>query len=420
MNLSAFLMEERVTSAVRRDGGQSELKILYHHRTGSRDGQAVHIEEMISALRANSAEVTVVEPRSTANLSFGGEAQNLTGLRNRLPGPLAEALEFAYNIIAFLKLRKAYHSARPDVIYERYNLFLVAGVWLKKLYGIPLLVEVNAPLFHERSKFGGLSLHALAHWSERYAWRNADYILPVTTVLADMVIAEGVSSQRVVVIPNGVNKDLLRFAGGKEAAKQRVGMQGRLVLGFTGFVRTWHGLDQILDLLAAPGQKDSCLLVVGDGPARKDLEARALQLGVGKRVRFTGVVSRQEVAEHIAAFDIALQPAANEYASPLKLFEYMVMGCAIVAPDQPNIREVLTDQRNALLFSPGKPDELLAKIQALVGNRELREQIGHAAADTIRRHDYTWHRNARKVLGLARVLTTTNRGSLASSETGLR
>ena len=107
-------------------------------------------------------------------------------------------------------------------------------------------------------------------------------------------------------------------------------------------MRDWNGLEPVIDQLARTDGQRWFLLVVGDGPARAALEERARDLGVATRVRFTGVVRREEIPALVSAFDIALQPAANPYASPLKLFEYLALGRAIVAPDQPNIREVLT------------------------------------------------------------------------------
>ena len=59
---------------------------------------------------------------------------------------------------------------------------------------------------------------------------------------------------------------------------------------------------------------------------------------------------REQVPKTLAAFDVALQPAVVDYASPLKLFEYLAVGLPIIAPDLPNIREVLTNAHNALLF----------------------------------------------------------------------
>jgi glycosyltransferase involved in cell wall biosynthesis len=176
------------------------------------------------------------------------------------------------------------------------------------------------------------------------------------------------------------------------------------VLGFTGFVRPWHGLDQAIEFLSRSAGTDCMLLVVGDGPARAGLEAQARHLGVADRVRFTGVVARDAVPLHVAAFDVALQPAATPYASPLKLFEYMALARAIVAPAQPNIQEVLRDGEDALLFDPRSPDALQTALARLAGDALLRERLGAGARRTLLARGYTWTRNAERVAALVEQL----------------
>lgn len=379
------------------------MRILYHHRTASRDGQAVHIDEMIEALRSQGHEVRVVAPAAEA--AMGAKAGWVHALRQRLPKAVYELLEAAYSLVAYRRLAREAAAFGPEVIYERYNLFLLAGLMLKRRLGIPLLLEVNAPLAEERGRFGGLALPGFARWTESAVWRGADVVLPVTEVLAGRVAAVGVPRERMVVIPNGINESHFAQAPDTEQAKARLGWQGALVLGFTGFVRDWHGVDRVLHWLARDGTpSNACLLVVGDGPARPQLEALARELALGDRVRFTGVVAREAVPEHVAAFDIALQPAVVDYASPLKLFEYLVLGKAIVAPGQPNIREVLQDGVNAMLFEPDEAGGLERSLDRLASDAGLRTTLGAGARATIARRGLTWSRNAQRVAGIAQAL----------------
>ena len=297
----------------------ARLKILYHHRTASRDGQAVHIEELISALRQLGCELIVVEPPSTAGARFGADAKGVSALRRLLPKAAGELLELGYNWLAYRRLRRAYLEHRPHALYERHNLYLLAGKWLKRRFNLPYLLEVNAPIALERSQHGGLGLPGLARRLERAAWKAADVVLPVTAVLADMLVAQGVERERIVVIPNGIDLAAFELAPARDEAKKRLGVEGRLVLGFAGFVRAWHGLDQVIDFIAEARRPDLLLFVVGDGPACAALMQRARELGVAAQVRFAGIVERKDIPAHLAAFDIALQPAATPYASPLKL-----------------------------------------------------------------------------------------------------
>jgi len=377
------------------------VKILYHHRVGSRDGQAVHVDEIVSALRALGHEVAIVAPPGFERSSFGGRSAPIELVRRNLPGVAYEVIELFYNASTYLRLRRALRKERPDVIYERYGLFLFAGVLASRRRGVPLLLEVNSPLAQERRAFGGLALSGVARRIEKYVWRGASHVLPVSNVLADMVRAAGVPAERVTVIRNGIALD--RFApADSRAAKARIGLEDKIVLGFAGFMRAWHGLDDVIDLLARPDAPRSLhLLVVGDGPARPDLMAKTARLGIQDRVTFTGLVERNAIADYVGAFDIALQPKAVAYASPLKLFEYMALGKAIVAPDQPNIREVLRRDIDALLFDPGRPADMAAMVFRLAADAALRARLGAAARATIVERRLTWRDNAERIAAIA-------------------
>ncbi|HKW36435.1 MAG TPA: glycosyltransferase family 4 protein [Burkholderiales bacterium] len=378
------------------------MKILYHHRTRSKDGQYVHISELIHALRKLGHEVLVVAPSAMEHAEFGSDAGVVALLKRFVPRFAYELMELAYSLLAYRRLKRAVVGFRPDCLYERYNLLLPAGVWIKRNFGLPMLLEVNAPIFEERARYDGISLKRLAAWSQRYAWRNADFVLPVTRVLAGMVRDAGVPGERIAVIPNGIDPD--RFGNNSlpaEVAKAKLGLRDRLVLGFTGFVREWHGLERVIDLVAdRAGGPGLHLLVVGDGPAREALQARARERGIVDRVTLTGVIDRDRVPGYVAAFDVALQPAVVPYASPLKLFEYLAMGRAIVAPATPNIEEILTDGENAVLFDPEEPDAMLRAIERICADGGLRRRVAEGARNTIALKKLTWDNNARRVAEL--------------------
>ena len=144
--------------------------------------------------------------------------------------------------------------------------------------------------------------------------------------------------------------------------------------------------------------------MVGDGPARAELEAQAERLGVTDRVTFTGVIQRDAVPDYVAAFDVALQPHVVAYASPLKLIEYLALGRAIVAPATPNIQEILTDGENGLLFDSGDTDAFAEAIVRLANDTALRQRLGQGALALLRERNLTWQHNAERVVGLYRQL----------------
>lgn len=379
------------------------MRILYSHRIQSRDGQSVHVEALVAALRELGHEVLVVGPGFYEQAEFGGESGLVAAIRSRLPRAVGELAELLYNLPAWWRLRLACRQFRPDLIYERYNLYYLAGTVVARRMGTPLFLEVNAPLFDERSRHGGLGLPGVARWAERFVWRSADRVLAVTGVLKAMIAAEGVPPQRIEVVPNGI--DPIQFAG----LPVRPEAPEPVVLGFVGFVREWHGLDAVIAAMAADATTRLKLVVVGDGPAVPALRAQAIELGVADRVEFTGLAAHDAIPSLVAGFDIALQPRVVAYASPLKLFEYMAAGKAIVAPDQPNLREVLEPDTTALLYDPADPKAMVRAILRLAGDPGLRRRLGEAARQSVLDRGLTWARNAERLAAAAETMIAVGR-----------
>lgn len=383
------------------------LRILYHHRIAASDGMRVHVRELVEALRARGCVVQVVGPGGSEAEQAAGEHTRLERMadtaRARLPRAIFELAELAYNGPAGLRLARAARTFRPDVIYERCNLFLLAGLAYAARSGVPLLLEVNSPLAAEREATGQLALKTFGRRCERALWRGADAVLPVSEVLA-RTVRQVRGGTGVHVIPNGANLDRRPTPEAVTELRRALGLDpGTVVLGFCGFVRSWHGVRWAIEAL--PGLPHNvALVVVGDGPALPELAAAVAQFGLEDRVRLVGRVPHEAVAPYLGSFDVALQTAATPYASPLKLFEYMALGRAIVAPDQPNIREVLAHGENALLFQPGDEAGFRLALAALVNDRALRARIGAAAARTVEEAPFTWAHNAERIEAVARQL----------------
>ena len=371
------------------------MRIVYSHRIQSRDGQGVHVEAIVAALRDAGHTVLVVGPSFYDQAAFGGESRWVALIRRCLPGALSELAELAYNAPAYWRLRRACRDFKPDLLYERYNLFYLAGALVARQQRLLFYAEVNAPLAAERTRHGSLRLQKLARLTERFVWRSADRVMAVTGVLRDMVAAAGAPASRIEVTQNGI--DPARFAPPRPRG------DGPIVLGFVGFVRDWHGLGSVIDALASEAGTELRLTIVGEGPARSALQRQAAALGIAERVVFTGGGAHEAVRELVAGFDIALQPRVVAYASPLKIFEYMAAGRAIVAPDQPNIREILEHGRTALLFDPGEPGGAWQAITRLVADPGLRARLGEAARAEIQRRNFTWRGNADRIVTWARA-----------------
>jgi glycosyltransferase involved in cell wall biosynthesis len=255
----------------------------------------------------------------------------------------------------------------------------------------------------ELERTRGLSFPRLARRIEQHVFRSAELVCAVTGVLRDMLVELGVARERVLVTPNGVEPERYVYASDARATARAALALGalaadELVLGFVGFYRDWHRLELVLAAMARPALARTHLVLVGEGPARAELERKANDLVLGARVHFVGPRPHAAIPALLPAFDVALVPAINPYASPLKLFEYMAAGLAVLAPDQPNLREVLVDGADALLVPSGAEEPLANALVRLCADAALRARLGAAARAKVAAIDLTWQGNARRVL----------------------
>ncbi|MCK5940778.1 MAG: glycosyltransferase, partial [Planctomycetes bacterium] len=240
-----------------------------------------------------------------------------------------------------------------------------------------------------------------ARRTERHVLQQADAVLAVTGVLADMLVEAGAPRERVHVIGNGAVPERYGDEARAAAAALRRGWQTpdvAFVLGFVGYMRPWHRLDLVLDVMRRPGFERLRFAVMGEGPALAPLLEQAAALGLRERVRACGVVAPADLPAHVMACDGALIPAINAYASPLKLFDSLCAGVVTLAPDQPNLRENLTDGDNGLLFRAGDADDLASKLAQVVQDRDAARRIGARGRSSLLEHRWTWAGNADRVL----------------------
>ena len=423
------------------------MKILYVSSDAGipvlgRKGASVHVRQLIAAFARAGHSVVLATPSLTkspwdkpaevaaeiihcrASSASQGAVETVKdyaeqlGAGSALPGELRRILgsqELAADLLQRFK------AAPPDFIYERASLFGIAGAELARTWNVPLLVEINAPLAEEQSLYRDAGLGALALAAEKHTLTQAAAVFTVSAPLREHVLALGAEAARVHVLPNGVDPELFCPGLRDELLSAKLGLNGGPVLGFLGGLRPWHGVEVLPELLARltakhPGTK---LVFAGDGQLRGELERVLTGRGLSDRAVFTGTLAHEQVPAVVRLFDVALAPypalGHAFYFSPLKVFEYMACGVAVVASDCGQISEVMRDGENGLLVPPGDLDALTAACDRALGDAKLRAQLGQAASTFIRQH-FTWDENAARVLALARgLLESTNEGGASRS-----
>jgi glycosyltransferase involved in cell wall biosynthesis len=350
---------------------QHVKRVLYHHRTQGKAVEGVHIRGITDALRAEGVAVDIIslpgaDPYATPKaMSPTRQATSLMRLVSRLPEPLFELAELAYNGVTGWRLAR-YLLKHRDVgfIYERYSLFLFITVVIGRLLRKPVILEVNDSAIVERVR--PLYFHRLAMAIERWVFRKADGLVFVSQLFRERALAAHGHIAPSIVTPNAANIDKFSFTPEQRAkTRARWNLDGHVVCGYLGAFVPWHAIDRfVYEIAPALQQRDDLkLLLVGDGATYDAVQAFVREQQLEDKVILTGRVAHDEVPGLLAAMDMAVLPSAGDYTSPVKLFEFMACGIPPVAPDFAPIREVLADNHNGWLFPAG---DIGAAVQAVV------------------------------------------------------
>jgi glycosyltransferase involved in cell wall biosynthesis len=285
------------------------------------------------------------------------------------------------------------------MIYERYAFFCFAGVYLSRKLHIPIVLEVNEVGGFDRVR--PQKLVKLSKMVENYIFSHVDVIVTVSDFLKQQIMLSGGKEDSILVVPNGIDTELFNKQIDSAVLRQKYGVTDpkTKIIGFVGYLVHWHSLDKLIEVYAKIRSKytNTKLVLVGDGVLRNDLETLAGSLGLGTDFIVVGRVDHTVVPDYIDLFDIAIIPNSNEYRSPIKMFEYMAMGKAIVAPDQPPITCVIKDGMTGYIFKNGDINDLANKIESALASEEAREKIGQNARQLVL-DKYTWDMHATTIL----------------------
>jgi glycosyltransferase involved in cell wall biosynthesis len=319
------------------------------------------------------------------------------------------------NAEAVLRLAR---RRKPVVVHGASNhINGLAAVYAGRRLGIPSVYEVRGlwelTRVSRQPEFEGSELFEMIAKLETQACLTADRVITITKALKTLMVERGVPSEKIEVVPNGV--DIQRFSapsGGDGEVRSRWSIpEGAIVFGYVGSMPQYEGLDDLIDAVArlkVDGLPAVYCLLVGDGDQLGKLTLRAQQQNVGDRVFFSGRVPHHEVGRYYAAMDVMVFPRkpqpVTEIVSPIKPFEAMALAKPILASDVAALAEIVSDGKTGVLFRKGDAEHLAECMTRLAQSIELRRCVGSAGQRWVR-EERDWSVLARRVTSIYEELT---------------
>ncbi|MFH1605585.1 MAG: glycosyltransferase family 4 protein [Pseudomonadota bacterium] len=352
--------------------------------------RGLQVVQTVRALAEQQVEVDLYhapgagDPFGACDLS-APQGVNLLPLSRSLPWPLERVHS---NRIFVARLARRLVADPPDAIMVRH--LKLARALLGRFAQVPLLYEAHevfADTVPERRRATTARL-------EGYVVEHAHAVVANSQATASRLGECYRPARSVHVIPNGVD---VRSA---IAEKDWAHCGERIV--YAGSFFDWKGVD---DLVVAarelPGLRIS--LLGGDENSIRWLRMQAA--AGGAELEFSGRVSPRHVAQALDEACIAVLPnradADSVFTSPIKLFEYMAAGCAIVASDLPAVREILAEDE-AVWFRPGDAQALAVALRSLAADAGLARAL--SARVRIKARQYTWRARGERLCLLLRSM----------------
>jgi len=395
------------------------MKILYFNYMydlwGVSLGSTIKAIELMKALKANGHDVKIIWRREQENYNNGNHSPHKPHhpAKQFLAKFLHEPNQILTNIKFYLEEKEILEQEKPVLLISRLEAYTLSSIYLANKKKIPVIVEADGPVAYEKMKYQNqFKTHqGLVDYFEVAALKKSWLSFTVSNQLKKYFTAKGVSEDSIHVIPNGADADRFRPDFPCDDLKQQYQLRNNLVVGFVGSFHYWHGVENLTKIILETTQNHTNVkfLMVGDGgPLKTSLEKFIKRSGLTHRVHLTGLLKHEEIPRYIAAMDIVLAPYPKlefGYYSPVKLYEYLSSGKAVVSSKMGQIGEVIRDGNNGFLCEPDNIPQMNNKIAELIRNPHLIKKVGEQARKDVLK-DYTWMKRGEQLSALCEEVVT--------------
>lgn len=371
------------------------MKIIYSLPDDS-ETQPLRANALLLALEQRGHDIVFVDTQEASDKGIAGRLyQTLVGkwLPSRIASRLTETERVTHSREYSQRLIQMIHNTHAQLIFETYTPFSLAAKLASESTEVPYLLDNVLPSW-EKQEGDRAALNVKLMEVHHTMTRNAKLMIAINQVTRANLLNEALPEDRLMVLENGI--DGKAFHPGVNGTGQRHQLSlpdEAIVFVYVGTFKPSQRLDLLLHAFAQlPTDYQPYLLLVGSGETHEQITALATTLHIAERVHLIGEIPFTEVPPYIAAGDIAVLPGSDPYGNPMTIYEYMGIGCAIIAPDQATITEILTHNENGFLFEHEDVASLTTAMHTLATDQALRQRLGKKAAEDAIQH--TWSKRA--------------------------
>ena len=351
------------------------------------DGVVTRLRYTLEELSRTGDEMLVVAPR----YPDGGPDYYARAPIYRVPGVPFPPYPRIKLSSAHPGVGRALRGFGPDLIHA-VNPFILgpSGIYYARRLGVPLVASYHTNVAAYARYYNMNSLFDAARWWTRQLHNRAKINLCTSEAAMDYLLEEGI--KRVRLWPQGV--DARRFHPDNASKRWRERLSGghpsERVLLYVGRLAPEKGIERLKTILErVPGTR---LAIVGDGPARRDLEREFARTPTV----FTGVLQGEDLAAAYASADAFLFPSTTDTLG-LAMIEALASGLPIVAASSGASREVVSEGENGLLYEADSALSLVAAVSRLFSEDGLHQALARRARKSVEWRD--WRSSTRALRG---------------------